>query len=54
VPYYRGFVSRSLDEEPDQRVTGNAVLGPTLKFSGRAAAIIVLLTIGFLTSNGII
>eukprot|EP00588_Corethron_pennatum_P031627 CAMPEP_0194345782 /NCGR_PEP_ID=MMETSP0171-20130528/105051_1 /TAXON_ID=218684 /ORGANISM="Corethron pennatum, Strain L29A3" /LENGTH=129 /DNA_ID=CAMNT_0039112807 /DNA_START=52 /DNA_END=441 /DNA_ORIENTATION=+ len=52
--YYRGFVSRGLDEEPDQRVTGDAVLAQTLKFAGGAAAIIVLLTVGFLASNGII
>lgn len=52
--YYKGFVSRSIDEEPTERITGQAVLGPTLKFAGGAAIILMLLTAGFLASNGII
>jgi len=52
--YYKGFVSRKVDEEPEERITGDAVLGPTLKLAGQVAVILVLLTIGFLASNGII
>lgn len=52
--YYSGFVSRSIDEESAERVTGDRVLGPTLKFAGGAAAILAALTIGFLASNGIV
>mmetsp|Transcript_11777 Transcript_11777/g.28899 ORF Transcript_11777/g.28899 Transcript_11777/m.28899 type:complete len:139 (+) Transcript_11777:15-431(+) len=52
--YYRGFVDRSLNEEPVERVTGDAILGPTLKFAGGAALILVALTVAFLASNGII
>eukprot|EP00985_Skeletonema_marinoi_P015795 scaffold8265_cov172-Skeletonema_marinoi.AAC.4 len=32
--YYQGFLNRSPSEEPIERVTGDAVLGPTLKFAG--------------------
>jgi hypothetical protein len=52
--YYKGFVSRNVDEEPEERITGDAVLGPTLKLAGQVTVILVLLTIGFLASNGII
>jgi len=51
--YYRGFLSRNLDEDV-KRVSGESVIGPTLKFAGGAGIILVLLTIGFLSSNGII
>jgi hypothetical protein len=52
--YYQGVVSRSLNEEPVQRVTGDNILGPTFKFVGGFAVILVVLTFGFLASNGII
>ena len=52
--YYQGFVGRSLNEEPAERVTGDAILGPTFKFVGGFAAILVVLTFGFLVSNGLI
>ena len=52
--YYKGFMNRSLNEEPLERVTGDAILGPTFKFVGGFAAILVLLTFGFLESNGLI
>lgn len=52
--YYKGFVSRSVDEEPAERVTGDAILGPTLKFAGGIGAVLVVLTLVFLASNGII
>jgi len=51
--YYRGFLSRNLDEDV-KRVSGESVIGPTLKFAGGAGIILVLLTIGFLSSNDII
>jgi hypothetical protein len=52
--YYKGFLSRSLDEEPVERVTGDAILGPTLKFVGGFAAALVALTVGFMASNGLL
>ena len=52
--YYQGFISRSVNEEPTERVTGDAVLGPTFKFVGGFALILVVLTAAFLASNGII
>lgn len=52
--YYKGFVSRSLDEEPEERVTGDAVLGPTFKFVGGFAAALVALFVGFMASNGLL
>mmetsp|Transcript_34259 Transcript_34259/g.65258 ORF Transcript_34259/g.65258 Transcript_34259/m.65258 type:complete len:147 (-) Transcript_34259:22-462(-) len=51
--YYRGFLTRSVDEEPIERVTGDAVLGPTLKFAGGISLLLVVLTAAFLVSNGI-
>lgn len=52
--YYKGFVSRSLDEEPIERVTGDAVLGPTFQFVGGFTLIIGVLLLGFMASNGLI
>ncbi|KAL3784093.1 hypothetical protein ACHAWO_007347 [Cyclotella atomus] len=52
--YYQGFMNRSLNEEPSERVTGDAILGPTFKFVGGFAAILAVLTFGFLASNGLI
>ena len=52
--YYQGFLSRKVDEEPGERITGDAVLGPTLKLAGQVTVVLVLLTVGFLASNGII
>mmetsp|Transcript_15412 Transcript_15412/g.31161 ORF Transcript_15412/g.31161 Transcript_15412/m.31161 type:complete len:217 (-) Transcript_15412:517-1167(-) len=52
--YYKGFVSRSVEEEPKERISGDALLGPTLKFAGGVSVILLLLTVAFLTSNGII
>ena len=47
-------MNRLLNEEPVERVTGNAILGPTFKFIGGISVILVLLTLGFLASNGLI
>lgn len=52
--YYKGFVSRKIDEEPEERITGDAVLGPTLKLAGQVTVVLAVLTIGFLASNGLI
>ena len=46
--------SRSLNEEPIERVSGDAILGPTFKFVGFMTILIVGLTGAFLFSNGII
>ena len=51
--YYKGFISRDL-QESEERVTGDKVLIPTLKFVGGFAFVIGLLLVGFLSSNGII
>ena len=51
--YYAGFISRNLDEAED-RVAGDKVLIPTLKFVGGFTVVIGALLIGFLASNGII
>ena len=52
--YYEGFFTRSINEEPIERVTGYAILGPTLGFVGIMTIIIAGLTGAFLASNGII
>eukprot|EP01083_Nonionella_stella_P213040 768732_1 len=52
--YYQGFLNRPVDQEPTERVTGDAVLGPTLKLAGGVTFILVALTTAFLASNGII
>lgn len=43
-----------MDVEPVERVTGDAVLVPTLKFAGGVALFLVALVIGFLASNGLL
>ena len=52
--YYQGFLNRSPSEEPIERVTGDAVLGPTLKFAGGVSLILVGLLLVFLGSNGLL
>ena len=52
--YYSGFVSRGLNEDSEERVTGDAVLIPTLKFVGGFSVAIGVLLIGFLASNGLL
>ena len=51
--YYQGFWSRSVIEN-QERVTGDAVLGPTLKLAGGISLILIGLIGAFLVSNGII
>ena len=52
--YYEGFFTRSLNEEPESRVTGDAILGPTIKFVSGATAILTVLFLSFMKSNGLI
>ena len=52
--YYGGFLSRSLGEEPEERVTGDALLGPTFKFVGGFAVALGALLVAFLVSNGLL
>lgn len=51
--YYEGLVSSSL-EEPEERVTGDAVLKPTVKFAGSVTVLIAALLLVFLISNGLL
>eukprot|EP00568_Trieres_chinensis_P016046 CAMPEP_0183327136 /NCGR_PEP_ID=MMETSP0160_2-20130417/83607_1 /TAXON_ID=2839 ORGANISM="Odontella Sinensis, Strain Grunow 1884" /NCGR_SAMPLE_ID=MMETSP0160_2 /ASSEMBLY_ACC=CAM_ASM_000250 /LENGTH=114 /DNA_ID=CAMNT_0025495257 /DNA_START=93 /DNA_END=437 /DNA_ORIENTATION=+ len=52
--YYEGFVSRSIDDEPADRVTGDSVLGPTLKLAGGTTLVLAAFFFAFLASNGLI
>ena len=51
--YYAGFIKRDLSEE-EERVTGDKVLIPTLKFGGIMAVLIGLFLGGFMASNGLL
>ncbi len=51
--YYAGFLSRDLNETED-RVAGDKVLIPTLKFVGGFSVLIVFLLFGFMASNGLV
>ena len=52
--YYQGFLTRPPNEEPIERVTGDAILGPTLKFAGGISIGLVALVLVFLVSNGLL
>mmetsp|Transcript_25182 Transcript_25182/g.29146 ORF Transcript_25182/g.29146 Transcript_25182/m.29146 type:complete len:152 (+) Transcript_25182:76-531(+) len=52
--YYSGFISRDINEEPEERITGDAVLLPTFKFVGGFAVVLIGLTFVFLVSNDLI
>ena len=52
--YYQGFLTRSPNKEPIERVTGDAILGPTLKFAGGISFILVVFVLVFLGSNGLL
>lgn len=51
--YYAGFLSRDLDEA-GERVAGDKVLLPTLKFAAGSAVVIGIFLYGFMSSNGLI
>lgn len=52
--YYSGFVSRGLVEPDEDRVTGDAILGPTVKFVGVFSVLIGTLFLFFMVSNGLL
>jgi hypothetical protein len=52
--YYSGFVSRGLVEPDEDRVTGDAILGPTVKFVGGFSVLIGALFVFFMVSNGLL
>ena len=52
--YYSGFLSRDSIDEPEERVTGDAVLIPTLKFAAIFSVSIGVLVLAFLISNNLI
>ena len=52
--YYAGFISRDMSTEPEERVTGDALLFPILKFVGGSFVIIGALLVAFLASNGLL
>ena len=52
--YYSGFLQRGMNEEPIERVSGDALLGPILKFSAGSFVVIVVFLLGFMASNGLL
>ena len=52
--YMQGMIRRSVDEEPLERVSGDKVLGPTLRLAGGVTGVLIALVLAFLVSNGII
>ena len=52
--YYAGFVSRGVNDEVDERVSGDKVLVPTLKLVGGSFFVLGLLFVGFMVSNGLL
>mmetsp|Transcript_11982 Transcript_11982/g.19867 ORF Transcript_11982/g.19867 Transcript_11982/m.19867 type:complete len:156 (-) Transcript_11982:1569-2036(-) len=52
--YYDGFLNRKLDEEPLERVSGDNLLQPILKFAGLSAVVIGAFLLAFLASNGLL
>eukprot|EP00565_Helicotheca_tamesis_P004633 CAMPEP_0185731300 /NCGR_PEP_ID=MMETSP1171-20130828/12513_1 /TAXON_ID=374046 /ORGANISM="Helicotheca tamensis, Strain CCMP826" /LENGTH=125 /DNA_ID=CAMNT_0028400537 /DNA_START=120 /DNA_END=497 /DNA_ORIENTATION=+ len=52
--YYQGFLNRDITEEPAERVSGDALLGPTLKLAGGTTVVMGVLILGFMASNGLL
>jgi len=52
--YYDGFLSRKVDEEPIERVSGDNLLKPILKFVGVSTVIIGGFLLAFLASNDLL
>ena len=52
--YYTGFISRPIVETDTERVTGDKLIDPILKFTGISAAFIGVFLLVFLASNGLI
>jgi hypothetical protein len=52
--YYEGFVTRSMDEEDEERVTGDAIIGPILKGAGITSLVLGAFFLLFLKSNNLL
>lgn len=52
--YYEGMMSSSLTNEDPDRVTGDAILKPTVKFVGSVSVLVAALLLVFLISNGLL
>jgi len=52
--YYSGFWARDWNDDPPERVTGDAVLVPTLKLVGGFSLILGMFLVAFLASNGLL
>jgi hypothetical protein len=52
--YYQGFVSRSLTEEPEERVSGDAIITPILKGAAITTLVLGAFFLLFLKSNNLI
>jgi hypothetical protein len=52
--YYEGFVTRSLNEEPEERVTGDAIIGPILKGAAITSLVLGAFFLLFLKSNNLV
>ena len=52
--YCKGLVPRDLEECYSGRVSGENVLGPTLKLAGGVSLILTALFLGFLASNRLV
>lgn len=52
--YYGGFVTRGIADETTERISGDALLGPTFKFVGGFSLIIGALFLFFMVSNGLL
>lgn len=52
--YMQGMLRRPVDAETDERVSGDKVLGPTLRLAGGVSGVLVVVVLAFLVSNGIV
>jgi hypothetical protein len=52
--YYQGFVSRGLNEEPEERVSGDAIITPILKGAAITTVALGAFFLLFLKSNNLI
>ena len=52
--YIQGMLNRPVDADGAERVSGDKVLGPTLRLAGGVTGVLVAFVLAFLLSNGII
>jgi hypothetical protein len=52
--YYEGFVTRSMNEEPEERVTGDAIITPILKGAAITSLVLGAFFLLFLKSNNLL